>query len=164
MWDDRSERHGAGYGREGRIEGVRGDRDDEADPHVPRVELLDLFEIAEPREEREERRHLPGLPVDPRGRAVGQRARNISFPPTAGEVSDRVDLRDVAQRAELRKVRPMGREQRRTERSPAQLLAWREEHVTERRAPLVHRAARADLAREGIPVRMQAGRRNTDEG
>src|SRR2546423_11429618 len=152
MWDDRSERHGAGYGREGRIEGVRGDRDAEPDPLVPRVDLLDLFEIAEPREEREERRHLPGLAVDPRRRALGQRARNISFPPTAGQVSDRVDLGDVAQRAELRKVRPMSREQRRTERGPAKLVAWRKEHVAERRAPLVHCSARADLAREGIPA------------
>src|SRR2546430_17351278 len=58
----------------------------------------------------------------------------------------------------------MGREQRRTERRPAELLTWREEHVAERRAPLVHRAARADLAREGMPIRMQAGPRNTDEG
>src|SRR6266576_4885548 len=149
MWDDRSERDGAGHGREGRIEGVRGDRDDEADPHVPCVELFDRFEIAEPREEREERRYLPGLAVDPRRRPIGQRARNISFPPTAGEVSDRVDLGDVAQRAELRKVRTVDREQRRTERRPAELLSWREEHVAEGSAPLVHRAARADLAREG---------------
>src|SRR5438045_5449800 len=57
----------------------------------------------------------------------------------------------------------MSREQRRTERGPTELLARREKHVAERRAPLVHRAARTDLAREGIPVRVQAGRRNTDE-
>src|SRR5882672_11140467 len=104
MWDDLSERDGAGHGRESRLERVRGDRDDEADSHVPRVELLDLFEIAEPREKGEESRHLPGLGVDPRGRAVGQGTRNVSFPPAAGEVRDRVDLRDVAQRAELREV------------------------------------------------------------
>src|SRR6267142_2030190 len=110
MWDDLSKRDGAGHGREGRLERVRGDRNDEADPHVPRVELLDLFEIAEPREKSEESRHLPGLAVDPRGRAARQGARNVPFPPSAGEVRDRMDLRDVAQRAELREVRSVDRE------------------------------------------------------
>src|SRR6267143_1637651 len=110
MWDDLSERDGAGHGREGRLERVRGDRDDEADPHVPRVELLDLFEIAEPREEREEGRHFPGLAVDPRARTAGQRAGDVPFPPTAGEVRDRMDLRDSPQRAELREVRSVDRE------------------------------------------------------
>src|SRR2546430_12975362 len=123
MWDDLSERDGAGDGREGRLERVLPDCDNEADSHVPRVELLDLFEIAELREKREESRHLPGFAVDPCGRAVGEGARDVSLPPSASEVRDRVDLRDVAQRAEFLEVGAVDREQRRTERGSAEPFA-----------------------------------------
>src|SRR5688572_28996242 len=101
MWDDRSERDRAGNSLERGIERVRRDHGDQPDSHVPGVEPLKLLEVAEPSEKREEGRHLPGVADDPRASADWQGAREIAFPPSAGEVGDRVDVRDLAQGPEL---------------------------------------------------------------
>jgi len=57
----------------------------------------------------------------------------------------------------------MDREQGRAERGAAELFARRQKHVEQRCAPLVHRTARADLARQGVAVRVQAGRGNANK-
>src|SRR5438094_9361947 len=118
-----AERDGSRHRLERGIQAIRGNRRDKADAHVPGVELFRLVEIAEPREEREDRRHFPRVALDPRAGAFRESPREVALPPATGEVSDRVNLRRVAQRSELREVRAMDREERGAERLSTELLA-----------------------------------------